>query len=289
MMGRIAIVTDSTAGLSPQLVKELDISVIPLNIHWGEETYLDGVTLDAETFYRWLQERKEHPMTSQPSAGAFIEFFKTAADRYQTDTILGIFVSSALSGTFASAMLAKQSLPELNIELVDSRSLSMGLGFYVMAAVHMAQQGVTMEEILEHLQQMQSRMHILFAVDTLDYLHRGGRIGGAAHLLGTMLNLKPLLTIVDGRVESLEKVRSRRKSLKRMLEIVEERLQGRRPPELAVVHTGEQEDVDLLVDWINERLRPQQLYTGVLTPVVGTHGGPGTVAVVFYTEGEKYQ
>lgn len=287
-MGRFAVVTDSTSNLSPGPAESLGIPVIPCTVHWGEESYIDGVTLDAETFYRWLDERKEFPKTSQPSAGAFIDFFEKVADRQQADAILAVLVSSDLSGTMSSALQAKARLsevrPELRIELVDSRSVSLGTGLQVMAAKAVADAGGTIEEAIAAAARCYASSHVLFAVDTLEYLYRGGRIGNASRLLGSALNLKPVLTIADGRVEALEKVRSRAKSLRRIIAIAEERLQGRQPTALAVIHAEASDELPGFTEMVVERLRPQALYTRVLTPVVGVHGGPGTLGIALTTE-----
>jgi len=283
-MGRVVVVTDSTANLPSELVEEYGIPIIPLNVHWGQEMYKDGITLDSETFYRWLQEREDFPTTSQPSVGEFIEFFQEVAETYQADTIIGIFISSVLSGTFASATQAKEQLPELRIEVVDSYSVSMGVGFQVLVAARAIREGASVDEALAQVCRTRDNTHLIFVVDTLEYLHRGGRIGGAARLLGTALNLKPVLAIESGQVEALGKVRSRRKSLRELMKIAEERLNGYRPVELAVVQAVAEGEAALLMRQVSERFKPGQLYTSILTPVVGTHGGPGTVGVVFYTE-----
>ncbi len=283
-MDRYIVVTDSTANLPPEVVAEYQVPVIPLTVHWGEETYLDGVTLDATTFYQWLQERKTFPTTSQPSPGAFIEFFNKVAEEYGTTSILGIFISSELSGTMASALQARAELPGWRIELVDSRFVSMGTGFQVLVAARAAREGQPLDVALERVLRVRDTMNIIFAVDTLEYLHRGGRIGGAARFLGTALNLKPVLHIEGGKVMPLEKVRMRRKSLQRVVEIVAERLNGRPAKEMSVVHAQSPEDAELVRGWIEERFHPEQLYTTLLTPVVGTHAGPGALGVVFYAE-----
>ncbi|HDQ35127.1 MAG TPA: DegV family protein [Chloroflexi bacterium] len=282
-MKHIAIVTDSTANIPPELAAEYDITVIPLNIHWGEDTYKDGVTLDTSTFYQMLQERKDFPQTSQPSIGDFITLFQDVAARHETDTILGVFISSPLSGTLASASQAKAELPDLNIELVDSRSISMGLGFQALTAARLAQEGAAVEEILKGVHHVRASTELLIALDTLEYLHRGGRIGGAQRLLGTVLNFKPLLTLENGKIEALGKARSRHKSLQMFVELAEERLAGRRPAELAIMHVEGNGDVDYLTEMVNERLQPKRLYTGQISPVLGTHGGPGAIAMAFYT------
>ncbi len=287
-MAGFVVVTDSTSNLSPGPAEELGVPVIPLNVHWGEDSYLDGVTLEADTFYRWLQERRELPKTSQPSAGAFADFFQQVADRGNVKALLGIFISEDLSGTMASALQAKAYLaeqrPDLRIEVVDSRSVSMGLGLQILVADRAAREGATIEATIERARWCYEHTHVLFAVDTLEYLHRGGRIGGAARLLGSALNLKPVLTLSHGRVESLEKVRSRGKSLRRIIEIAQERLGGRRPTELAVMHATSPDDLKAFEEMIVEELRPERMLTRVLTPVVGTHAGPGTLGIAFYAD-----
>lgn len=287
-MRNFAVVTDSTSNLPPELVDALDIPIIPLTVHWGEDSYEDGVTLDTETFYEWLRTRKEFPTTSQPSAGAFIDFFQRVAEEKETDTILGVFISSEMSGTIASAMQARGHLseirPNLQIEIVDSRSVSMGLGLQVLAAARAAEDGQSIEAAMAAARRTQAASHVLFAVDTLTYLHRGGRIGGAARLVGSALNLKPVLTFVDGRVEPLEKVRSRAKSLRRIVQIVEERLDGQQPEELAIIHAEAEADLADFEEMVRARLKPKRVYTVTLSPVVGTHGGPGTLGIALHAD-----
>jgi DegV family protein with EDD domain len=282
-MAPFVVVTDSTSNLAPELSDSYEIPVIPLNVHWGDESYLDGQSLTKETFYRWLKSRSEMPKTSQPSTGVFIDFFRQVAEERDTDTLLGVFISAEMSGTLVSATQAKAQLPDLNIELIDSRSVSMGLGFQVLVAARAAQAGKTLEETKALVHQCYDSLNVVFAVDTLEYLHRGGRIGGAARLLGSALNLKPVLTIESGRVEPLEKVRSRRRSLRRMIQIAEERLDGGRPTELAIMEAEAGDDVDWVREMIVKNLRPERMYTRVLTPVVGTHGGLGTIGIAFHT------
>lgn len=283
-MSEIIVVTDSTANLPEELTLERNIPVIPLKVHWGGETYIDGVTLKTETFYKWLQEREDFPTTSQPSAGEFVEFFQAAAEKYSSSTIVGIFISSELSGTVSSALQAQQLLPDLEIEVIDSRSVSIGLGFQVLAAQETAAAGGSVADIRARAEQVRENSTLLFTVNTLEYLHRGGRIGGAARLLGTALNLKPLLAIQGGRVEVQEKIRSQRRALQRMLELAEESLEGRRPAAAGIVEVAAQEAADQVIDEVVERLNPRRLYRMTMTPVVGGHAGPGTVALGVYTD-----
>ncbi len=284
---KVVVVTDSTANLPPELREEYGIPVIPLKIHWGDQTFIDGVTIHADHFYKVLKSRPDLPTTSQPSAGEFIEFFRRVAREHQATTILGIFISSELSGTLYSAAQAQAELrDELHIELVDSRFVSMGTGFQVLAAARAAREGANLDEILQRVLMVRAKTELLFVVDTLDYLHKGGRIGGAARLLGTALNLKPLLAIKNGRVEAVEKIRSRKKSLERLVELAEQQLAGRYPAELCVVTTEMDAETAELTAAVTNRLRPRRLYSTVLTPVVGTHGGPGTLGITFYTDME---
>lgn len=285
-MKRFAVVTDSTSNLMPDLSQSYDIEVIPLNVHWGEETFLDGVTLRAGQFYQWLREREDFPKTSQPSAGAFIEFLETVAEKHHVTAILGVFISAEMSGTVASALQAKAALaerrPDLEIEVIDSRSVSMGLGLQAIVAARAMQSGRSVQEAAAVVRRVQETLNVVFVVDTLTYLHRGGRIGGAARLLGSALNLKPVLTIVDGRIEPLEKVRSRRKSLRRLVQIVQDHWAERSPTEMAVMQAEAEADLDGFVSMLHSQLGLSPDYIRVLTPVVGTHGGPGTIGVATY-------
>ncbi|MEA3395891.1 MAG: DegV family protein [Chloroflexota bacterium] len=283
-MEKIVVVSDSTANLPPELLQELDIPIIPLHIHWGEETYLDGVTLSPETFYRWLQERKDFPRTSQPAVGEFVDFFREVAERYQTDTIVGVFISSDLSGTVNSALQAQAELSDLRIEVVDSRSVSMGAGFQVLAGARAARSGVPLDKVLAVIRGVRAKVQFLFTVDSLEYLYRGGRIGGAARFFGSVLKLKPLLTVEGGKVDALEKVRSRRKVVQRMLQVTEERLAGRRPAEMAVMDIAAAEEAEELLAVVRERFRPRRLFHALVAPVIGTHGGPGTLGLGWYPD-----
>lgn len=283
-MSRVAVVTDSTANLPADLLGELNIATIPLRMHWSGETYLDGVTLSTETFYRWLRERRDFPTTSQPSVGDFVKFFRNVAEQQQTDTMIGVFISSELSGTFASATQARSELPDLQIELVDSRSASMGTGFQALVAARAARLGASPAEVLAQVEHVRETVQVLFVVDTLEFLHRGGRIGGAARFLGTALNLKPLLTVEDGRVEALEKVRSRRKSLQRLVELAAERLGGRPMGEVAVLDVDAREEADEVISQVVEQLNPRRVYRTAITPVIGAHTGPGAVGLIFYQD-----
>lgn len=281
-MQSIAVVTDSTAYLPPDVRERLGIPVIPLNVLWGEEVLKDGVDIDPTTFYRRLQTAQVMPTTSQPSAGEFVEFFRRVAEEQGTDTIVGAYISSQLSGTIASAEAAKELLPDLRIEVIDSRSTSMGLGFQVMAAAEAARAGASIEEVIAAAVRVRERLHILFMVDTLEFLHRGGRIGGGRRFLGTALQIKPILGL-DGVIEGVEQVRTKKKALARMLGILRERAGTSSVFRAAVVHANALEDAQALAEDVRAQLGPEELYLAEVSPVIGTHTGPGTLGICIVT------
>lgn len=281
-MSRIAVVTDSTAYLPPELVAQYGIYVIPQQLTWGDETFLDGVTMDPQTFFERLSRSKDIPTTSQASAGEFVDLFAEAARN--ADGIVGVFISTEMSGTVSSASAAQELLPDLPIEVVDSRSTSMGLGFVALAAARAAAGGKELAEVAAAARELVPRVSVLFVVETLKYLHRGGRIGGASRLLGSALRIKPLLHLNEGRVDALERVRTKRKAVGRMLEVMMERV-GDAPVYAAVIHANAPEEATKLREQVREQFPCVELYLTEFSPVIGTHIGPGTVGVAFYTGG----
>jgi DegV family protein with EDD domain len=279
---KIAVVTDSTAYIPEEALGDLSIPVIPLWLIWGDERFRDGVDIDPPTFYRRLRESKTFPTTSQPSAGEFVDFFRQAGAG--ADAIVGVFISSKLSGTVPNAQAARAQLPELTIRIVDSLSTSMGLGFVALAAAQAAAAGQSLDEVVATAEDMRDRIHLLFTVDTLEYLHRGGRIGGAKRLLGTALNIKPLLHLEEGSIEPLVQVRTKRKAVMQMLEIAEERLGGKRMAEAAVLDVDSPKEGASVIEQVRDRFGISTVYRTTVSPVIGAHAGPGTVGIAFYAE-----
>ncbi|HEY73249.1 MAG TPA: DegV family protein [Thermoflexia bacterium] len=277
---KIIVVTDSTAYIPQEAMGDLNIPVIPLWLIWGDERFRDGVDINPPDFYRRLQGAKTFPTTSQPSAGEFTEFFRQASDG--AEGIVGIFISSKLSGTVPNAQAARAQLTDLNIQVVDSLGTSMSLGFIALAAARAAAAGKSMDEVVATAEQVRDTVHILFTVGTLDYLHRGGRIGGAKRLMGTMLNIKPLLHLEDGRVEPLAQVRTKRKAVTQMLEIAEERLGGKPVAEVAVLDVNVPDEGDALAEQAKKRLGVSVIHRTGVSPVIGAHLGPGTVGIALY-------
>jgi DegV family protein with EDD domain len=279
---RIAVVTDSSAYIPEEALGGFTIPVIPLWLLWGDERFRDGVDIDPPTFYRRLRGARVFPTTSQPSAGEFVDFFRQASA--DADAIVGVFISSELSGTVPNALAALTQLPELTIRVVDSLSTSMGLGFVALAAARAAAAGQSVDEVVAAAEDMRDRVHVLFAVDTLEYLYRGGRIGGAKRLLGTALNIKPLLHLEDGRVEPLAQVRTKRKAVAQMLDEARERLDGERMAEAAVIDVDSSEEGDAIAERVKERFGVSKVFRTAVSPVIGAHAGPGTVGIGFYAE-----
>jgi len=281
---KIAVVTDSTAYIPAEALGDLNIPIIPLWVIWGDERFRDGVDMDPPTHYRRLPKTKTLPSTSQPSAGEFIDFFRHVAAENDTDTIVGAYISSGLSGTVASAEVAKAQLPELNITTIDSLGTSMSLGFIVLAAARAAATGKPLDEVIAAAEEVRDQVHIIFAVDTLEYLHRGGRIGGAQRFLGTALKIKPLLHLEGGHIEPLAQVRTKRKAIAQMLDIVEERLGGRQMGEASILEADNPEEGKVVAQQVKERFGISTVYHAMVSPVIGTHVGPGTVGIAFYAE-----
>jgi DegV family protein with EDD domain len=226
-----------------------------------------------------LETDPHHPTTSQATPASFQKIFgQLLDDGYD---ILAVLVSPKLSGTVESANQAKGMYPDAAIEVFDSESIVMGLGWQALMAARAAKEGASLAECKEVVEKAMPMTGIVFAVDTLEYLHRGGRIGGGAKFLGTALNFKPILEIRGGAIESVERVRTRKKSLARVVRLIEERIDGREPLHLAALHAKAEEDARWLLDVGCAHLNPdEKMYTEV-SPVVGTHVGPGVVGLAF--------
>ncbi len=282
----IQIVTDSSAHLPPDQRQAHDIVVVPLKAIFGTRTYRDDVDLTAHQFYEMLPKAKDHPTTSQPSAGEFIQVYKPLLEAGKE--IVSLHLPTKLSGTYASACAAKTELETqfrkaLPLSIVDTPWISMGLGMLVIAAAQAAEAGRSREEIVAMVNALIPKLNLIFLLDTLEYLRRGGRIGGAKAMLGTLLNVKPLLQLENGQVEPLEQQRSRTKGLKRLIEIVEERA-DHRPLHVAVLHAEAPREAAALMENLQRRFDVRECFITEIGPVVGVHTGPNAVGIAFYTD-----
>jgi len=276
----IKIVTDSTCDLPPEVFTQYDITVLPMRIHFGRETFLDGVTITKDEFFQRLRTAPQLPTTSQPSAGEFYEAFKPLVEAGHE--IVGVFISGDLSGTCASALAACEMLPEAPITVIDSRSTSAGLGWMVWEAARMAKAGADVASIKTRLEELIAKMKIYFVVDTLEYLHKGGRIGGAKALLGTMLSIKPLLMIHEGRVEPVQQVRTRRKALKHMIDLMAQDMSGLRGVHLAILHAQVEEEAKAVAEQVQAAIPCEEFFIAEIGPTLGTHAGPGVIGLAAY-------
>ena len=280
----VAVVTDSTAYIPDEARAGLDIPAIPLWLIWGDERYRDGVDIAPDDFYRLLQDRDTIPSTSQPSVGEFVDFYHRVAEEQETDTIVGAFISSRISGTVDSAQTAAAEVRDLDVTVIDSYSTAMGLGFMALAAARKAAAGGSGAEVATAADDVRQRLTVLFTVDTLEYLHKGGRIGSAKRFLGTMLNIKPLLHLNDGCVEPLCQIRTKRRAVTEMLDRAEASLDGRPMGELAVIDVGCRDESQIVADRAKDRFNLSRVYLAPVSPVIGTHAGPGTIGLSFYAK-----
>lgn len=277
----VRIVTDSTSDLPLDQAKELGIEIVPLTVTFGDESYLDNVEMGNEAFYQKLQESKELPRTSQPAPAKFQETYIRLMDE-GASSILSVHLTSKLSGTYQSACTARDTLPadtkKIPIEIVDSTSISAGMGYPVLKAAEEAQQGVALEEIKANLLDRLARSRIFAVLDTLEYVRRGGRIGGAAAMLGNVLNIKPIIALKDGEVVPIERARTRGKAYARIAQILKEL----GPLEYLAIAESSRETGEQLAEALKE------VYTGEIAiwklgAVLGTHTGPGTAAISLVT------
>jgi len=280
-MSKVALVTDSTAYIPDELIQKYGITVTPQILIWGEETFQDGVDIQPNEFYKKLETAKIMPTTSQVAIVTMKETYeKLLANGCD---VLGIFISDKLSGTMQSAIQALEMLPKAadKIAILDSTSTAMAMGFQVLAAARAAQDGAKLAECQKVAEQARDHTGVYFVVDTLEFLRRGGRIGGAQAMLGSALNIKPLLELKDGRIESVEKVRTKGKAIERMIDLVVQRVDGQTPVRLATLNANAEAEARAALDCAAAKLNPIETVFASVSPVIGTHAGPGTVGLAF--------
>lgn len=281
-MTRMAFVTDSTAYLPEPLRSKYDIHVAPQVLIWGEENLLDGVDIQPTQFYERLKTAEVMPKTSQATVAAFQKIFEPLV--VEGRPILAILISTKLSGTVQSAELAKANFPHARIEIIDTESCAMALGFQVLAAARAAEQGNSFDEVAALARSAKQKTGVVLVVDTLEFLHRGGRIGGANRFLGTALSIKPLLELREGRIEPIERVRTKSKAVARLLDLLEQRIAGRGNLRLAVLHAAAEQEARDLLEVAAKRLNPIETVFSEVSPVVGAHIGPGTLGMCYSVE-----
>ena len=277
----IKIVTDSSADLPAQLVQELGITVVPLYVRFGEKVYRDRVDISEDEFYQRLLHDPIHPSTIQPTPQDFANVYQKLS--LEADGIVSIHISAKLSGTCNSALQAKEMIEKgCPIEVVDSQVTSMGLGLIDIAAATVAKAGGDLPAVMEEVKQAIPNIHLLFLLDTLEYLLRGGRIGQAKALLGSILNVKPVLTFKDGEVVPTGQVRSRAKGIDRLFDFIKS---ASNVQDLAVVYNTTPDEAQTLGERIGNIFAKEQIKLARVGPMLGVHAGPGALAVVFREKG----
>jgi DegV family protein with EDD domain len=281
VLAKIKIVTDSTTDI-PQAVREkYGIEMVPLKVHFDEETYLDSITIHSEEFYNKLSQAESLPTTSQPSPVEFLDTYKKLIEEDPDVCIISIHIASVLSGTYQSAVLAKSLLEtQANITIIDSKSASYGIGMLVVAAAEAINQGKSLEACVEEVHALRAQTQLYFLVDTLEFLQKGGRIGKAASVLGSLLNVKPILSIdKNGEVTSVDKVRGQKKALARIIELLKKDFTADQEVNLTVAHSNALSYGEEVGNLLKQHFKIKELSFTTIGPVVGTHAGPGTIAV----------
>ncbi len=278
-MKKVAIVTDSTSYLPSNYVEEFGVTVVPLTLQWDGASYRDGVDILPDEFYTRLSDSKTLPTTSQATVNDFTQVYKKLMD--EGFDILTLPISSGISGTYDSAIQAKAQLGEVPIEIIDTRLVSMALSFQVLAAARAAKDGASLEECKQIALKAYDHIGVYFVVDTLKYLHAGGRIGGGKRFMGTALNIKPILEIRDGKIEAVKSVISINKALEAMVEMVEKDIDQRKPVRVSVFHALAAEKAQELLKTTAARLHADEAILSYVSPVIGCHVGPGTLSIAY--------
>jgi DegV family protein with EDD domain len=281
MSNKVAIVTDSTAYLPEECLKQYNISVTPLSVIWGEQVYLDGVDIRPAEFYERLPKSKIMPTTSQVTPAVMHHTFQSLVE--QGYDVLGVFLSSKISGTVQSAFQAREMIAgaENKITIVDSHLTTMAMGWPVLTAARAALAGESLANCAQVAQHACNNSGVFFVVETLEFLRRGGRLSGTQAMAGTILKIKPILEMRDGKIESVEKIRTKQKAIQRMIELTAERIHGQTPIRIAVTHANSEADAASLLESACKQFDPVETLISSLSPVIGTHAGPGTVALAF--------
>ncbi len=275
----VRIVTDSASTLPPELAEELNIEIVPVSLTLGNETMDDG-TIPPDELYRRMEEGVI-ARTSQPAPGRFAEVYERL--RGLASSVLSIHITSQHSGTCQSAALAASSFPDMDIEIVDSRGISLGTGYLVIRAARMAAEGRAKEEILAAVEEMKQRIHTFATASTVKYLQRSGRLGWATAALATVLDIKPIMAVRDGTLGLIGKVRTRRRSLDALIQHTMQALKDAREEKvLAVIHAGALEDAKRVKERLEEAIGQKVTYLLDAPTVLGVHGGPGLLGIVSY-------
>jgi DegV family protein with EDD domain len=285
-VSQIAVVTDSCASIPEPLIEALDINWVAYYIHRGREVLRDLVTVQREEFFRWLPTAKELPTTASPGPGDYLTMYEELASQRGMDEIVSIHMTSVGSGAYQAAKtaqaMAQERLPDVRIEVIDTRNTSMCHGWMVIEAARAALAGKSLDEIVTLVREMIPITRMIQTADTLKYLYMGGRIGKAKHLVGTLLNIKPLIGMEDGVIVPLGQARSRKRAYQKMVDLIEAAVGHMGKIKIAYVHAAAQEEIEKLKAMAEARLTCVESLVAELSPALGVHTGPGTAGVCFF-------
>ncbi|MFO7928704.1 MAG: DegV family protein [Candidatus Humimicrobiaceae bacterium] len=282
-MSRIAIVTDSTSDIPKDLLKKLNITLVPLSVIFGNESYKDnGTEITVEQFYQKLKTSKNLPKTAQPSPGDFYETYDRLLGEY--NGIVSIHISKKMSGTIDSALMAKKKLPESNIQIIDSELVHMPLGFLVLRAASLAKENKSMEEIIDGVKKLKAKMHSLFIPNTLEFLKKGGRIGRAKSLVASLLEIKPILTLNYGEVSQFKTTRRWNQAKNELINSMATMIKHPQNLVISVADSNVKKEGDEMKEKIQETLNPKQILRVEFGCTLGTHMGPGALGITFFED-----
>lgn len=277
---KTAIVTDSTAYIPEALRKQHNIHMIPLNVIFGEESYQEELELKVEDFYIEVKNRPNLPSTSQPAIGQFVELYENLGKEY--DAVISIHLSSGISGTYQGALAAADMVDNIKVYPFDSEISAMIQGFFVLEAAEMAQEGKAPEDIMARMEEIKLTKRAYFMVDDLSHLQRGGRLSSAQAIVGSLLQVKPLLHFVDKKIVPFEKIRTRKKAIKRIFELFEEDASKQQPMRAVLIHANREEEVQAYKAELQEKYPHVEFYISYFGPVIGTHLGEGAIGLGWY-------
>jgi DegV family protein with EDD domain len=281
-MSKIAIITDSTAYLPKEFVDRHNIRVVPLKIHWNEKTYRDGIDISPSVYYKLLSRSSTIPTTSQPPVDEFLQIYEELAADH--DGIIVPLISSGISGTFSSAKTAATMFSDVPVEVIDTLSTSAGLALVDIAVAQAVTEGKQLAEVKQLAEGIVDRLAMYFVVDTLKYLHKGGRIGGASRYFGTALRIKPILYLdPQGKIDSLDRVRTKSKAIKKLIELAVVKADGK-PAHVGIIHADALVEARQIQSQLSDQIECKQVEIYDFSPVIGTHVGPGTVGIGIYPE-----
>ncbi len=285
----IALITDSTCDIPRHLIEQHDITVAPLHVIWGNETFRDRVDMEPSAFYRRLMEDPEYPTTAHPTPEGFLATYREVVQQ-GADEIVVVTLSSELSGAFQSASQAG-TMMDHPVHVFDSKGTTMSLGWQVLAAARAHEAGGDASAMLQAADQVRRRVTLYVSLDTLEYLHKGGRIGGATRFIGSLLNFKPLVYVdhETGTVEAAGRVRTRKRGLRTLCERFFEQIDTGHPIHIAVMHGDAPRDAERVAEQIERDYAPAELLVDITGPVLGVHTGPRAIALCGYSEEEGRQ